>query len=144
MKIRVRKRQASRQTRPLPLNANAVPNPSASLPSYPQGIDALLEVILQIDVVSVEVLFPSTGSPVELLTEATFGMSPACLGVTTMVKVAVAPSASPPILHKTVPPNRPHDPALAVAETKSMPAGNGSVTSTLSAASGPLFVTVMV
>jgi hypothetical protein len=112
---------------------------------YPHGIEDLREVMRQTDVFSESELLPSAlGSGVDAVTEAELVISPATVGLTTMSSVAVAPLPIVPRLHVTIPPDSPHDPWLAVAETKVTLGGSWSVTVTLDAASGPLFVTVRV
>ena len=59
--------------------------------------------------------------------------------VTVMVNWTLAPLASDAGVQVTVPPDSPHP---ADAETNATAPGSGSVTVTLLAASGPLFVTV--
>ncbi len=65
----------------------------------------------------------------------------ATVGRTTTVRCALAPFASPPMVHVTVPETL-LQPALA--ETKLTPVGSVSVIVTPAAASGPLLATVSV
>lgn len=55
-----------------PARSHRDTGPARLLPYGLQGIDVLLEVIRQTDVVSDAVLFPPTGSPVEADTDAVF------------------------------------------------------------------------
>ena len=90
-------------------------------------------------------LLPDTGSAVMLDAAdaelVKFPVAPEST-VTTIVAVAVAPPVRSCKLHKTVPEDSPHEPWLALADTNVVPDGRLSSTSTLSAMSGPLFVTV--
>ena len=61
-----------------------------------------------------------------------------------MTMVTVAPTARSPSEQETVPEEWLQVPALVVAETKLVPAGNGSATVTSLAASGPPLETLSV
>ena len=65
----------------------------------------------------------------------------ATVGATVIATVALAPLASAPRLHVTVPAASAHVPCEAVAPTYTRPAGSGSVTVTAVASFGPLLVT---
>ena len=93
-------------------------------------------------VVAVALLLAVFGSSVLLLTVAVLESGP-LFAVTTIVTVAEAPLFSVPRLQDTV--EVPLQlPTLGVAETKLTPAGNGSLTATAAAASGPPLATVNV
>ena len=74
-------------------------------------------------------------------TVAVLVISPAVVGVTTMVTAALAPPARAPRLQVTV---VEHEPWVGVAETKVTPDGSGSVTVTGADGAGALLVTVIV
>ena len=95
-------------------------------------------------VVAVAVLFVVLGSNERVIAAAVFVSEPAALGTTPMVTVATALLARLPSEQVTTPAIFVQVPWLAVAEAKVTPAGNASVTVTLAARPGPLFVTEMV
>ena len=64
--------------------------------------------------------------------------------MTIIVRSAVAPTARSPIFQVTLPDDSVAVPLAVLADTKVTPAGNVSVTFTLVAISGPLFLTVRV
>ena len=75
------------------------------------------------------------------VTVAVLVMVPIAVGVTLIVIVALAPDASEPTLHVTVPETLVHP---ALAELKVTVAGSVSVTVTPVAGLGPLFLTARV
>ena len=77
-------------------------------------------------------------------TVAVFVNVPVIVGTTAMVTVATEVSASEPRLQETTPPILVHVPWLADAEVNVRLAGSASVTVTLVAVDGPLFVTDIV
>ncbi len=93
---------------------------------------------------SVSSLLEVSGSGSSAVTVVEFVIVPVALGVTSILTVACAPFARLPRLHVTTPLNSLQLPWLGVADTKLTPAGSVSVTTTLVASSGPLFVIVRV
>ena len=90
-----------------------------------------------------ELLLVTSGSDTPLVTLAVLSRVPAAVGVMTIVIVALPPLLIVPRAHVTVlvPLQLPW---LVEEETKVTPPGNVSVTTTPVAASGPLFVTMIV
>ena len=86
-------------------------------------------------------LFVSTGSPVGVLTVATFVSEPLTGAVTIKVRFVVWLFVNAPTLHVTTPAFATPPP---LALTYVTPAGNVSVTTTLPAVDGPKFVTLIV
>src|SRR5690242_12355480 len=90
-------------------------------------------------------LFAGFGSGVSAKARAWLVKVPGPPGVTVMAKVAWPPLANEPTVKSTTPPALwVKLPWLAVAETKVAPAGSVSISDTLAAWLGPLFVTVTV
>ncbi len=94
-------------------------------------------------VVAVAWLSAGSGSGSAAATEAVFVSVPSCVGVTTIVTVADAPTARLPRAHATVAVPV-HVPWLGVADTRSTLAGSGSLKETPVAGCVPLFFTVSV
>lgn len=69
---------------------------------YPQGIDDLLDVIRQIEVMTESVLFALFESTCSKTAVAVLVIDPACLGVTWMVIVTVLPTLMVPRRQVTV------------------------------------------
>ena len=85
-------------------------------------------------------LFNEFGSEEDEVTEPVLVIVAGAFDVTTKVITALSLLFMFPRLHVTVLVPV-HDPRLGVAETRALPGGNVSVTLTLVAVSGPLFVT---
>ena len=97
-------------------------------------------------VVVVAELLVSSGSLPVAVTEAVLPSDPAAFGVTTMLIETFAGLLIVPIVQVTVMvvvPDGAQDPMDALADTKVTPAGSTSVTTTLLAASGPVFDTAI-
>ena len=108
------------------------------MPSPSESVGDVVTVVTAVAVLSLvsgSVSFPMT--IVVLLTP------PAAVGATTIVTVVLAPLVKSPRLQVTVLVPL-QVPWLGVAETKLTPGGKVSVITTPVAASGPLFMTVMV
>jgi hypothetical protein len=86
--------------------------------------------------------FAPTGSYVDDDAVAVFVTGRCVVTVAAIAAVAVAAFASPPMIQTPEPAL--YEPCDGDAETNAVPAGNGSVTATLLAVSGPLLVTVTV
>src|SRR5262245_48353365 len=86
-------------------------------------------------------LFAGEGSSWPAATDAVFEITPAAVAVTTTDAVAVAPEATIPSVHVTVPTRCEHVPCDGVALTTVTPAGSGSLRDTLVAGSGPALLT---
>jgi hypothetical protein len=104
-------------------------------------------------VVTADVLFPGFGSAVVVLTFAVLLIVPLAeaLTFTTTVKVAVAPARSEPIVQLIVPVpptgglvQTNTGPAVCVSETNVAFTGTASVSETVCASDGPLFVIAIV
>ena len=103
--------------------------------------------------VAVAALFPALGSAVVAVTDAVLLIVPLAeaLTFTTTVKVAVAPATSDPAVQLIVPVpptgglvQTNAGPPLCVSETNVAFAGTASVSATVCASDGPLFVIVIV
>ncbi len=88
--------------------------------------------------VAVSPLLPGTGSFVEDVTEAAFTSAPSLLACTTTFADAMPLAGTDPSAQVSVPGL---DTTQSKLDTKSSPGGSMSVTTTLSAVSGPLFAT---